>query len=315
MSGRKDIGFSIYIELPTQVVVTPSVQNIVNNFDLQGDIVTLPRLLGESNVDYKKRIWDVSVHRGGPEYEGVVNNLTRDLGFLRSPALKIELKYTSGGDRAAPNPRVDFLSNRVVLYSDWRPIGTPVIDREIRTYQLGDDGYYLNNLVAKINESPYFSATILSGTRSNTISSTLVRRTSDYFIISQNIRSDKLTKLDFDIIIQDSMSFSETDTFKTEVTGTPSLEGEYKIDYQTGEVLTYNLPSGVGTCSYRTGLFPMEVDISPIQLFTLQDDDFQNELFLKRTLASGEEINALPNTEGAEIFHQVFLDADVFWGQ
>lgn len=313
--SRKLIGFSFYVELPTQVSGTPEVRRIINTFDYAGDLITLERLLGESNPDYKKRLWDVSVHPGGPTYEGVLNSLARDLGFLREPAIRIDLKLTSGGDLVAPSPRVDILANKVVLYSDWRPGGTAVIDREIRIYQLGDTGYYLDDLVTAINQSPYFSAVMLGSTRPNTISSTLVRGTSNYKVDQDYVRGDKLTKLTFPYIVRDSLAFIEKDIFQTEVAGDPTTSGEYAIDYVAGEVEAYTVPSGNGFCSYQAALFPMDVDIVPIQIFTLQDDDFLEELFHQVTLDSGENVNGLPNTEGAETLHQLFKETQVFWGE
>lgn len=314
MSGRKVIGLSFYVELPTQIKKTPSVQNVVNNFDYIGDLLSLWRISGESNVSFKRRLWDVRVHPGGPDYEGVLNNVGRDLGMIRDKALTIELKLDSGGAPLAPNPRFDILANKVVLYSDWRPGGTAVIDREIRFYQLDDAGYYLVDLITAINESPYFMATIEHGTRSNLHSFLLVRGTSDRVVIDDYVRTDKLQEIDHTHLIQDSLNFIEKGVFDTEVSGDPAAEGEYTVDYVNGAIESYDLPSGNSTCSYHYGKFPMEVDRIPIQVFSFQDDDFQSELFDKHTLDSGEEINALPNVEGTEIYHQLYMDTMVFWG-
>jgi hypothetical protein len=315
MSGHKLLGFSIYVELPTEVEATPQVRNIVNNFDYHGDLVTLRRLHGESNADYKERLYDVSVHPGGPLYDGVVNAIARDFGLLRKPSLKIELKLSSSGDPIAPNPRVDILANRVVLYSDWRPGGTAVIDREIRTYQLGDTGYYLNDLAAAISQSDYFSASLIGTIRPNTISSTMVRDNSDLTIQQEYVRSDKLIVLEHNNIVRDSLIFFEKDIFDTEVTTTPSSDGEFMVDYVNGEVYSYLQPSGQNYCSYHSASFPMTIDTVPVKAFTFQDPDFQYELFQHDVLESGEIENGLPNAEGAEIYHQLFKETKVFWGE
>lgn len=315
MSGRRLQGFSVYIQLPTQVEATPTVRNIVNNFDYQGDLVSLRRIHGELNIEYKKRLWDVSVHPAGPLYEGVINGIARDLGYLRANAMHIDLKLNSSGQPIAPNPRVDILANRVVLYSDWRPNGIAVIDREIRIYKLGDTGYYLDDLIAAINQSPYFSAVLIGSTRPNTISSTVVRDTSWSVVQQESVRSDKMLILDNQNVIEGSLVFFEKKIFKTEVSGSPSSDGEYVVDYIAGEVESYLQPSGQSYCSYHFNKFPMIVDTIPIQIFTFQDDDFQYELFEHEVLDSGEEINGLPNSEGSEIYHQVFKKTNVFWGE
>jgi len=315
MAGRKSIGFSFNVQLPREIETTSQGQNIVNSFDYIGNLVSLTRLDNETNAQFKARLWDARVHPGGPDYEGVINGIGREFGFIREKSMTIDIKKDSAGEPIATSPRVDVLANRVVLYSDWRPDGTAVIDREIRTYQLGDTGYYLNDLIAAINESSYFSATIESGIRTNLHSSCLVQGTTDFFIISHGIRADKLTEFDFDTITKSSVNFQEKGIFDTEVTWTPAATGEYKIDYFRGEVISYDTPSGDLGCSFHAAFFPMEVDSLPIQIFTFQDDNFQEELFEKKTLESGEQVNGLPNPEGSEIYHQLFMQTKVFWGK
>lgn len=315
MSARKKIGFSFYVELPKEISGTPTKRTIVNNFDYIGDVVSVERINGESNVDFKKRIWDKTVHPGGASYEGVVNEVGRKLGLLRKHTITIDLKLNSAGEPVATSPRVDILANRVILYSDWRPNGTAIIDKEIRTYQQNDDGFYLNDLVNKINESEYFSASLVSGIRPNDFSSCLVRGSSINRIPLDYIKPDKFQYLDYNNISRNSLSFEETKIFETEVTGEPSQTGEYKVDYINGTITSYTTPSGNYGCSYHFNVFPMEIDSVPIQVFSLQDDNFTTELFEKELAPSGKEINSLPNEEGSEIYHQLFMETKVFWGK
>ena len=302
--------------MPTEVSGKPEQRNVANSFDFLASLVSLPRLRGESNVEYKQRILDVSVHPGGPLYLGCINNLTRDLGLPREQAIQIDLKRNSAGEPIASNPRADILSNRVVLYKDWRPDEdeTAIIDKEIRIYSPDDPGYFLEGLVAEINTSECFSA-ILYDVRGNLHSTNLIRKTSDFVIFHDPIKADIQNDLTGDIIIQDSLYFDETEIFETEVSGTPAAEGEYQIDYLTGKVYSFSNPSGNYTVTYNTALFPMEVDYSLVKIYTLQDDDFADELFDKKTADSGEELRGLPNTEGAEVFHQLFKETNIFWGK
>jgi len=82
-----------------------------------------------------------------------------------------------------------------------------------------------------------------------------------------------------------------------------------------GKIYTFSNPSGNYTVTYHTALFPMDVDYSLVKIYTLQDDDFVDELFNKKVADSGEELRALPNTEGAEIIHQLFKETNIFWGK
>jgi hypothetical protein len=307
-------GFVFTIDAPTEYTGTPTSKNVVSHLDLISDVVSLNRLSGESAAEFKERVMDVAVHPGGGIYEGVINGLTRELGFSRQKAIKIELKLGSGGDPIARNPRVDILPNKVVLYSDHRD-SIQTIDRTIRIYQPEDAGFYIEDLVTEINKSQCFSASIYSDVRHNWHSTNLIRGNTDVFIQNDVISSDRLTTLSTQNIIEESLVFDEPETFKTEVTTTPSAAGEYKIDRINGRIYTYNIPQGDLGVSYHAGTFPFIVDYSPIKVYSMQEDDFQYELFQHETLDSGEVANTLPNREGSEIFHQLYKENKTFWGE
>jgi hypothetical protein len=316
MSGRKTIGFTFNVSLPKEIKGKPTKRSVYNSFDHIGDLVSLDRISGESNIDYKARIYDKTVHLGGVDYGGILNEISRDFGMIREQALIIELKTDIGGSPLAASPNVEILTHKVVLYSDWRPNGTRVVDKEIRIYNRDDSGYYLSDLAEQINESTCFSASLVAGTRPNSFSSCLVRTNSIMRVPVDYVPAEKLIKLEQENIILNSLEFDEKGIYKTEVFGVdPSASGEYRVDYINGTVLSYNTPSGDYGCGYHYVTFPLYIDMLPIQLFSLQDDNFKNELFEKEILDSGEEINALPTEEGAEIFHQLFQTTKVFWGK
>lgn len=55
--------------------------NIWNCFDELGLLVSLPRILGEKNKPYKKRILDVFIHPGNSTHDGLVNAIARELSI------------------------------------------------------------------------------------------------------------------------------------------------------------------------------------------------------------------------------------------
>lgn len=314
-SGIKSLGIAFYVSVPTEVVVVPEAKNITNNFDLLSSFVSLKRLPGENNTSYKQRIMDVNVHLGGPTYEGNINNITRELGYTRENCILIELKLNSSGDQIAENPRVDILANKVVLYSNYQPNGTETIDKEIRIYNPEDEGYFLSDLVTEINSSNCFSASIYSNVRPNLHSCNLIQKSSYNYVNNDLINSSKKILLSAENIVQESLRFGEEDIFQTEVIVTPSSEGEYLVDYQNGEIETFSLPNGTYEVSYHYNEFPLTVDYSPIQIYSLQDENFKKELFLKETLDSGETVSTLPTSEGSEVIHQLFLETQYLWGE
>ena len=308
-------GFSFKINTPVQHTGKPTAKNIVNHFDLSSDLVSISRLDGESNIDFKQRIMDVTVHPGGGTYSGVINGITRALGYAREPAIQITLDLDSSGEPIARNPRIDILSNKVILYSDYRASDTQTIDKTIRIYQPDDAGYFLEDLVAEINSSSCFSCTMYSGIRPNMHSTNLIRGNTDIYIQGDPIRTDSVTYLSAQYLVEDSIVFDEDSIFQTQVSGTPSADGEYQIDRINGRIYVYSIPQGNLGVSYHASIFPFEVDYSPIKIYTLQDDDFQYELFQHETLDSGEEANSLPNQEGSEVYHQLFKETEIFWGE
>ena len=313
--ARKNLNFSFYIELPTEAKITPVTRTVSNNFDYMGDTVSLERLEGESNVDYKRRLWDVAIHPSGPTYTGALNGLARDLGMTRELGITIDLKTDSGGSNVASNPRINLLANKMVLYSDWRPNETAVLDREIKFFSEDDPGYILEDLVALINESPYFSCVLSSDIRPNVFSTNLVQGTTSFVIQSDVIEGHSSTNLVFDNLVQDSLRFIETEIFVTEVFTDPAADGEYKVDYENGIIYSSLVPSGAGGVFYHSYRFPFKVDYLPIQLYTLQDDNYQDELFHTVTAESGEEEKYLLNNEGSKVYHQLYKETKFFWGE
>jgi len=314
--GTKSVGFAVNVSSVSEYRGKPQRHSLVNRFDEHGDLYSLDRLPGETNTAFKKRIMDLTLHPGGPNYEGLLNNLARELGCPREPALTIDLKRdASSGSVLAPNPRVDILADRVVLYYDWKDYDSFSVDREIDFYDLGSSGYFLSGLINEINKSSYFVAVADRDVRLSLHSTNIVRGSSFGRVVDDVIKADGLTILSAQNIVEGSMWFSEKDIFVTEVQKEPSTDGEYRIDYANGLLYTYSLPSGRGSCGYYYAGFPMEVDASLIHVYSLHDDNYVKKLFRQEALPSGDEQNALPNTEGAEVFHQLFKETEVLWGE
>jgi hypothetical protein len=308
------IGFVIKVGEISQERITPIRKNVVNRFDEIGDLITLDRLEGESNTTFRDRQFDATVNRGGPDYFGLMNNLARELGCPKFHAVTIELTTGSNGIKIARNPRVDILADRIILYENWQRNVEPTIDRVIDFYDPNSVGYYLMNFVAEINESPYFIATIPAGVRPNLHTVNLIRGTSYKTNTSEFIFATEQHKFLFDNIIEDSIVFTEKEIFKTQVFSEPSAKGEFYIDYNNSYVVSYDLPSEEGSCDYAYNKFPMEVNASLIHIYSLQDEDFVRKLFVQEETNTGN-VNALPNAEGSEIYHQLFKETSVFWGK
>lgn len=308
------IGFAVNVTSVGQVKVVPVQQDVVNRFDEHGDITSLDRLPEESNPDFRDRILDQSVHRGGPTYDGIINNLSRVLGCPRYHAMTIYPNEASEGGYTASNPRVDILADRIVLYSDWQDWETYTIDKTIEFYDPDSEGYYLSDLIAEINSSDYFYATREADVRSNLHSVNLIRRTSFGRVLSEVLDTDYQHTFEYNNIVTGSVWFAERDLFQEEKVTDPTSAGEFRIDYRNGYLTSYDPPRGDNICGYAFNEFPMKVDASLIHVYSLQDENFTSKLFHQETTGTGD-INALPNREGAEVYHQLFKETNVFWGK
>ena len=230
--------------------------------------------------------------------------------------MTINLVLDGNNDPTAASPRVIMLANRIILYSDWRPDGTAIVDKEIRIYQPDDSGFYVSDLVSEINSSTHFTASLAPGVRPNMHSVLLVREDSRNIIFDDFISPTKRIDLVGDYLLKDSLSFiGNEQLFETEVFSTPTQVGEYLVDYTSGTIELFSEPKQSSTINYHHGVFPLEVDYTPIQVFSLNDDDFVDELFTFETLQSGEEVRALPNTEGSEIYHLLYKETNNLWGK
>jgi len=63
------------------LVSTPEVFNVWNCFDEMGLLLTLPRIPGERNRDYRARLLDVHIIPANSTYQGLVYGIARELGI------------------------------------------------------------------------------------------------------------------------------------------------------------------------------------------------------------------------------------------
>jgi hypothetical protein len=116
-------------------------------------------------------------------------------------------------------------------------------------------------------------------------------------------------------IVRGTVVFEDKENFIDEVESSPTSNGEYHIDYENAVIESYNIPNIRTYCSYHANNFPLKIEYSPIQVFSINDDNYMDELFNKDILDSNEEINSLPNEEGTIIFNKIFNNVKTFWGE
>jgi len=316
--GQENFSHQFKVKL-VKVVGVPEVHNVLGPLDQhQGLLVTLNRLKGESNASYKQRILDVYVNQGAATYGGLINGITRELGLTQLEALKIDAVRNLDGSFVSEAPRITIDSTEVVLYNKWRSSEDYSIDRVIPIYNTTDTGFTLDNLVAAINESPYFLAEILPGVDGTRRSVQLLLQDSTQTVSSEVVPPASSFKVKFPDLLQGSVFFSEIDTFITEVALDNQVlasPGNYFVDYKTGRVHVRGLPAGGGTVRYAHMQFPFRAKASDVILQKLFDEKLKKELFEQVQLNTGEFVNGLPKSDTVDLINELISVKGVYWGK
>lgn len=311
----------------------PAAQRTRNDLDAHGVFLDLPRLDAEGDVSYWKRLQSVIPLRGGAHQEGLVHGITRELGLEEKIGIKITPVFSV--DRwLAPSPHVEITSTSVVLYSEYYGEDDPdnVVDTTIETFDHGD-GHLLSGLVTEINSSEYFLAELGAYADGTERSSGLIPRSSVGVVTGELVPpTTRFLTVQPDVVPY-SASFSEKDIFESEnsrevsanrisglslcwsVETSVGKEGEYSINYKTGSVSSYSVPSGNGSMRYEYRDFPCYVRWSPISVYSLRDQNYRAKLFETETSIVGESLDGLVTAEGAIVYSQIFSKSPSMWGK
>lgn len=328
------LSVTFYVEGTNSTTGVPARRIIPNTYDYVGQLVGLPRLPGgESNVSYRDRILDVSVNKAGNSYRGIVNGLYRELGLTKFSAVRITPTYSSPNVTVGRSPVLEVKATKVILYEAWWAEDDYIVDREILFYNREDPGYFISDLVARINESDYFSATLLDVSPWMP-SQLLLRDRTTKKVVDESVPSSRRFRLKHGNIVSGSIRFSEN-LISKEVSVNRKQQGDrngtlsiifdvtsrlvedesFNLSPITGEVSTTSLPSGTGSVSYIYLDYPWLLKASDVAVFGLNEEDFWDNMFEKYTDRFDGEHNALPTGEGTDILNQLYSDLPIFWGE
>lgn len=291
---------------PTQL--TPVVHKIFNEWDQHGITVGLERNYLESNADYKQRLLDVFVNRGGSTYRGMLNAITRELGLSFYDAMTVTM--SSG----LTNPAIVFDENLCKLMSDINP-NNPVTYLEIDLADKTSDNYYLGGLIDTINATPYFSATISSEADEYDRSMRVYKQSNVTLVYSEELISGAKIKLDNENILANTVSI-ESDNLTQRVSSQADVNasGRYYINLETGTLYTYDSPMAGSLISYMYKTDPVTFKASPVIISNLQGDEYQKKLFYQATNELGVNFDSVPSIHGIDIISELYTLAGLYWG-
>jgi hypothetical protein len=305
------LAYAFNVTTGGKLIFTPEPQNIVNEFDYMGLLLSLPRLPGERNADYRGRLWDVYVHRAGSHEAGLMNGITRELGLLQYDALTITTS-------TAAEPRVIVGSTRVYLYDDWKSSTDYHLDTSIDIFSRDGSGYYLSGLVTAINASDHFTASLASGVDGHTRSAVLIFTDSNT-VIEDDLFPIKRNLLTYQDVVEGSVGFSfgGRNVFVEEKTSEATVlaDGDYFIDYDEGLVVSYSTPTEATVARYIYRGLPITLKASPVILYEFGSDAFRDEVFEQVLQPDGTYEDGLPNGEAMDYINELLNAKGMLWGE
>lgn len=289
-------------------------KNIFNAFDEHGVLLDLDRIPGENNKVYKRRLLDVGVNRANATYQGLLNGITRELGFSIYDAIDIDFSATPIDPSYSPYIEVDHGSLK--LYEDYPDI----LEVEIELYdkKKSNAAITLGDVVVAINATTHFAATLLDSTKDSTDSLILLHTDSNEEIDREIIPASNNFFIKNSSIIDGTVSFSEINIFYNQV-GSEDLSvmnpGDYFIDLDTGQIAVKGVPAGDGIVGYKYKKIPITLKAAPVIIKDLNNEEFKKRMFDQVTNYNGEEFNGLPTSDNVDIIREILSIKGFYWGK
>ena len=305
--------------MTSSYTLTPTSKNVINTFDYFGLIVGLPRLPGEKNDIYRKRLWDVYVRRASTTEEGLINGITRELGLVQYDALTISLVDP---ENITGSPRVLVRDTEIEFYSNWNlideSVDANVLEATLDIYSTSSNSYYLSGLIEEIDNITIFDATLKTNIEEHTLSAVLVDTDSYTWIDAEEIKPFNRNKLENQDIIPGTVQFSSEGRFvfieQKDTEDEVAISGDFYIDYVNGIILSNDIPSREVYVRYMYNSFPLVLKASPVILHEFDSENFRSKVFEQILQADGTYVDGLPLNDAVDLINELFEVKGVLWG-
>jgi hypothetical protein len=297
-----------------EIVGTPKTRSTFNQFDEHGLLVSLARLRGETNWEYKRRILDVFANKANASYRGLVNGITRELGLSLFDALLINPKTDPGTDAfLAPDPLIKFDGVWLYLYSDYT---NEELSHKIDRYEPGGNYEHLQRIVDFVNQTAYFEANLVAGVNSFTRSMTVLNQTNREFVALEEVPVSTKFRLVNSRPVSGTVFFSNRTVFDAEVSTAAEVDraGRYYIDYVTGIVTSYSMPDIGVSVRYWYTKYPFRAAASPVVLHDINSEEFKVKMFEQVLQDDGEYTHGLPTILGADVINELLSVYPMYYG-
>lgn len=289
-------------------------RNAFNQFDEFGLLLGLPRIRGEKNWSYRRRLFDTFVHRANSSYRGLIFGVTRELGLTLTQPLQINPRRSiSTGEFFAPDPYIKFDGACLYLYSDY---ANNVLDHKIDRYEPGGNYEHLGRLVEFINTTTHFEASLLSGANPYMKTMTILNQSNRVQVDIEDLLVTTKNKLENRRIVPSSVLLNDLNAFRFRVNTLAEVTtpGRYHIDYFNGIVTSYTEPSGDAIIRYHYFEYPFKPWVSPVILHDINSENFRVKLFQQILQDDGTYTHGLPTEIGVDIINELLTVRPMYWG-
>ena len=284
-----------------------NIQNhhIFNELDRFGLLLGLKRLNGELNAAYKKRLMDVFVHRANSTNKGLLYGITRELGLEVTNQISIK---PTGVD---PAFGIAIKGTKFCIYSDYYAqtfFEVSGVEQEFDTWDIDGGAYTLQEIIDIINNTAGvpFSATAIASDLAER-SATLIPCNNIDKQINEYISDGGIRiSLEHTYIVPGSEYISSDNmTNHVSTEGAVVAVGDYFIDYVSGQIVCFLIPSEGSYIRYSYRKEELVVEGSPVIIGNLQSTDLKEKMFEMILQESGVFVHGRPTHFGADIINEL----------
>lgn len=284
-----------------------------NQFDEFGDVVSMRRLPGEPNWEFRRRLKDSMVHFANASYRGMVYGITHELGLSLYRSILVNPKVDNNGRFLAPDPYIRFDGPRLYLYSDY---ANSQLDFAIDRYEAGGNYEHVQRLVDAINETGFFEAERPARLQPFDRSMTILNQSSRRIVTFERLPASRKFRLRHRHLVRGTVFFANRDTFRTEVTTEDAIQhrGEYFVDYDLGIVKVFTVPTFSDIVRYQYTEYPFRTVASPVIVHDVTNESFRTKMFEQIQLDDGLYAHGKPTEIGVDIINELLTVVPMYWG-
>lgn len=298
------------------------INEVGNLFDHFGNMLSLPRIEGETNQSYGQRIRSVPSKRRGSSYRGLLNAIALELNLNEPAAIQVLIR--DDATSSANKLRALVEEGSIKLYSEWvseedqREGLRPVIEQEAL---LGQEPIKtVGKLVDWINQSTNFKAVLI---KDSELSTKFITQFDSRIAVKEELVGQEIVSFGYKNIIPGSILFTKLTELRQEKPLDSDLNsaGEYKIDYTEGLLYCFSAPERIKV-TYLVSLNDFKLTISDVKIVDLATKGAQQLHFVQTNKTFYQTMkesttNGLPKEEMYRIIREILTagDFDQYWGE